>query len=209
MILILEDHPLVQQGIRSLMQVYKSGEEIVCSSSIGEAIDIMKTHTIHTAFVDICLGAENGLDLLAWVKEQKMKTSMFIITSSSRQSDFEKARALGADAYVLKDAFLDEIVYGLKVVEKGGRFYSAALIDKMDVSQKQSSPVSGLTKREKEVFSLLGSGKSNSQISKELYISEGTTKKHISSILSKLNLTNRVEAALLAVEAASGRRNAI
>ena len=191
------------------MQVYKSGEEIVCSSSIGEAIDIMKTHTIHMAFVDICLGAENGLDLLAWVKGQKMKTSMFIITSSSRQSDFEKARALDADAYVLKDAFLDEIVYGLKVVEKGGKFYSSALIDKMDNSKKQRSLLSDLTKREKEVFSLLGSGKSNSQISKELYISEGTTKKHISSILSKLNLTNRVEAALLAVESASGRRNAI
>ncbi|WZL79065.1 response regulator [Eubacteriales bacterium mix99] len=121
------------------MQAYKSEEEIVCASSIENAMEILKAHTVHTAFVDIYLGAENGLDLLAWVKKQKMKTNVFIITSSSRQSDFAKARALGADAYVLKDAFLDEIICGLKVVEKGGRFYSTALIDKMGSGQKQNS----------------------------------------------------------------------
>jgi len=189
------------------MQAYKSEEEIVCASSIQNAMEILKAHIVHTAFVDIYLGAENGLDLLAWVKKKKIKTNIFIITSSSRQSDFAKARALGADAYVLKDAFLDEIICGLKVVEKGGRFYSTALIDKMSSSQKQDSRIAGLTKREKEVFSLLGSGKSNSQISKELFISEGTTKKHISNILSKLNLTNRVEAALLAAKSTSEQRN--
>lgn len=198
MILVLDDHPLVQQGIRTLLKAYNADEEIVCAGTLSESLSLMENNDIHMAFVDINLGRENGLDLLAWAKENELPTKMFIITSSSRQSDFYRARKLGADAYVLKDAFIDEIMYGLKVVERGGKFYSAALIDQMSESLDEKETFTALTRRETEVFLLLGEGDTNAEISKKLYISEGTTKKHISSILSKLHLQNRVEAALLA-----------
>jgi len=204
MILVLDDHPLVQQGIRTLLKAYNADEEIVCAGTLSESLSLMENNDIHMAFVDINLGRENGLDLLAWAKENELPTKMFIITSSSRQSDFYRARKLGADAYVLKDAFIDEIMYGLKVVERGGKFYSAALIDQMSESLDEKESFTALTRRETEVFLLLGEGDTNAEISKKLYISEGTTKKHISSILSKLHLQNRVEAALLASRHGSG-----
>ena len=204
MILVLDDHPLVQQGIRTLLKAYNADEEIVCAGTLSESLSLMENNDIHMAFVDINLGRENGLDLLAWAKENELPTKMFIITSSSRQSDFYRARKLGADAYVLKDAFIDEIMYGLKVVERGGKFYSAALIDQMSESLDEKETFTALTRRETEVFLLLGEGDTNAEISKKLYISEGTTKKHISSILSKLHLQNRVEAALLASRHGSG-----
>jgi len=204
MILVLDDHPLVQQGIRTLLKAYNADEEIVCAGTLSESLSLMENNDIHMAFVDINLGRENGLDLLAWAKENELPTKMFIITSSSRQSDFYRARKLGADAYVLKDAFIDEIMYGLKVVERGGKFYSAALIDQMSESLDEKESFTALTRRETEVFLLLGEGDTNAEISKKLYISEGTTKKHISSILGKLHLQNRVEAALLASRHGSG-----
>lgn len=198
MILILDDHPLVQQGVKSIIQMHGQEEEIVCASSLKESMKLMESQDVTMAFVDLYLGKESGLDLLAWVKEQRMMTKMFVITSSSKKSDFDQARRLDVDAYVLKDAFLEEIVYGLKTVERGKKFYSSALMVQQDGEMERDHRFSALTQREKDVLLLLAEGYSNSQISESLYISEGTTKKHISSILSKLEVQNRVEAALIA-----------
>ena len=201
MILVLDDHPLVQQGICSLIQKHKPSEEIVCASTVKESIVTLEQNQVEMVFVDVNLGKENGLSLLAWVKENDVPAKVFVITSSSRQSDFRRAQELGVDAYVLKDAFLDDIVYGLQVVERGDKFYSATLVEQMSKDLQKRAAFATLTKREMEVFLLLAQGDSNAQISETLFISEGTTKKHISSILAKLNLQSRVEAALLASQA--------
>ena len=153
---------------------------------------------VEMAFIDINLGGENGFDFMIWLKEHKRETKTFFITSSSRESDLELAKQLGVDAYVLKDAFIDEIVYGLKVVERGGKFYSSALIERMNREMEQENQLRDLTEREIDVLVLLSQGYSNAKIGQKLFISEGTTKKHISSILGKLGLENRVQAVLFA-----------
>lgn len=198
LMMVLEDHPLVQQGICSLIQMQRKDAEMICTNTIRESMEVLEKNNVDMAFVDICLGRENGLTLLEWVRERKLTTKILVLTSSSRQSDFCRARELGADAYVLKDAFLEEIVCGLHVVERGGKFYSTALVEQMGRGLEQQDSVTALTRREKEIFLLLAEGASNAQISRALYISEGTTKKHITSIFSKLHLQSRVEAALLA-----------
>ncbi len=198
MMLILDDHPLARQGIYSIIQMYKSGAEVLHASTIRESQRIVEESDIQMVFVDLNLGKENGFDFLVWLKEQKKSVKTFIITSSSRQSDFVYAQKLGVDAYVLKDAFLEEIMCGLRVAEQGGRFYSAALVEQLNQVNEDKNVFDALTDREMDIFVLLGQGYSNAKISETLYISEGTTKKHISNILSKLNLRNRVEAVLLA-----------
>lgn len=198
MILILDDHPLVQQGVKSIIEMHDQEQEIVCASNLNESKKLMSSSDVTMAFLDLNLGKENGLDLLEWVREQKLMTKIFVITSSSKRSDFDQARRLNVDAYVLKDAFLEEIVYGLKSVERGMKFYSSALIAQIDGDAEQNDRFSALTQREKDVLLLLAEGYSNSQIAEALFISEGTTKKHISSILSKLEVQSRVEAALVA-----------
>lgn len=198
MILILDDHPLARQGLSSIIQMYKRDEEILQAGTVRESISLMEKNQVGLAFIDINLGKENGLSLLTWIREKKYDCKIFIITSSSRQSDFALAQEMAVDAYVLKEAFIDEITYGLQTVERGAKFYSAALVDRMGKYSEDEKALSALTERELDVFLLLGQGYDNDKISKDLYISLGTAKKHISSILAKLQLNNRVEAVLFA-----------
>ncbi|MEL7622798.1 MAG: response regulator transcription factor [Clostridiales bacterium] len=198
MILILDDHPLARQGLSSIIQMYKRDEEILQAGTVRESISLMEKNQVGLAFIDINLGKENGLSLLTWIREKKYDCKIFIITSSSRQSDFTLAQEMAVDAYVLKEAFIDEITYGLQTVERGAKFYSAALVDRMGKYSEDEKALSALTERELDVFLLLGQGYDNDKISKDLYISLGTAKKHISSILAKLQLNNRVEAVLFA-----------
>ena len=198
MILILDDHPLSRQGLCSVISMLKPDEEVMHASKVRESIALMQGNSIDLVMVDLNLGKENGFDFVVWVKENQASVKIAIITSSSRQSDFIYAQELGVDAYVLKDAFIDDLMYGLKVVERGGKFYSTSLIDRMNQNIEEKNILSVLTVREMDVLSLLGEGYSNSKIAQTLFISEGTVKKHISNILSKLQLNSRMEAMLLA-----------
>lgn len=198
MMLVLDDHPIARQGLESVIRMCRPDEEIIQAGTVKEAVQIADSEPITMAFVDINLGKESGFDFLRWVRDNQKDIKVFFITSSSRESDFFYARNLGVDAYVLKDAFIDEIMYGIKVVERGGRFYSAVLVDQIDHFTEEERVFQGLTNRELEVLELLSQGYSNVKISQSLFISEATVKKHITSILGKLGVKNRVEAVLFA-----------
>jgi two-component system nitrate/nitrite response regulator NarL len=198
MILILDDHPLVRQGISSLIQSFKTDENITEAGTVKESISIMKRNPVDLAFIDINLGSESGFSLVKWIKEQKLGTKIFIITSSSRQCDFSYAQELAVDAYVFKDAFIDEIAYGIKTIERGGKFFSSAIMENLNKKSEDERYLETLTNRELDVLSLISQGYSNERISKALYISESTVKKHITNILSKLNLQSRADAIVFA-----------
>lgn len=198
MILILDDHPVARQGLCAVIQMNKPGEEVFQAGTVGEAVRIAEKTEVSMAFIDINLGKENGFDFFSWLKGNQEEAKTFFITSSSREEDFMLAKNMGVDAYVLKDAFIDDIIYGLKVVERGGKFYSSTMIERMNRETEEERHLKELTEREVGVLTLISRGYSNAKISEELYISEGTTKKHVSSILSKLGLENRMQAMLFA-----------
>lgn len=198
MILILDDHPLSRQGISSLIKSYRENEDIYEAGTIKESMSFMRKEAVDLAFVDINLGSESGFSLIKWIKKENLDTKIFIITSSSRQCDFNYAQDLDVDAYVLKDAFIDEITYGLKAIERGQRFYSSAIMEKLNKKSNDEKAINSLTVRELDILSLIGQGANNEAISKNLYISQGTVKKHVTNILSKLNMVSRVEAVIFA-----------
>lgn len=196
MILILDDHPLVRQGLESIICINYKDEQVIQAGTVREAIEEIEGNTITKVFVDLNLVQESGFSLIEWIRKNNLSMKIFLITSSSSTEDFIYAKELKVDAYILKDAFIDDIVYGIKVVERGGKFYSASILEQMEQLSDKEKQLQELTSREKEVLQLLGKGYSNLRISQELYISEGTTKKHISSILSKLGVKNRVQATI-------------
>lgn len=200
MILVLDDHPIVRQGLVSIIKMYKDEEEILEAGTVKEAVTVIKEYDkeINTAFIDINLRNESGFEFVEWINKNKFSIKKFMITSSSKREDFMMAKALGADAYLLKDAFIDDIVYGLKVVDRGGKFYSTDLIENIGNITDEEKIINSLTKRETEVLFYLHKGYTNAKISETLHISEGTIKKHISNLLSKLALENRVNAVLFA-----------
>lgn len=198
MILVLDDHPLSRQGLESVIRMYRPEEKVVQAGNVKEAVACVEKSQVDMAFVDLKLKRESGFSFVQWLREQGKPVKVMLIASDLRNRDFEQARELGVEGCVQKDAFLDEILYGLKVVERGGKFYSSGLIESMEEEEQEKKKLSGLTGRELEVLKLLSRGYSNAKIGQKLFISEGTVKKHITSILGKLCLENRVEAVLFA-----------
>lgn len=193
MVLVLDDHPISRQGLESIIKIHKPDMETVQAGTVQEAIDLTEHEQIDMAFIDIHLHNESGFDFLEWMQKKDMGIKTFIITSSSSENDFLKAKNLGIDAYLLKDAFIDDIVYSLKVVGRGGKFYSADLVENVGNVSEEDKKIETLTKRELDVVLLLREGYSNAKIGEILYISEGTIKKHLSNIFGKLDLCSRTE----------------
>jgi len=193
MVLVLDDHPIARQGLESVIKLHRSDEETVQAGTVKEAIDLTKEKSIDSVFVDLNLHNESGFDFLEWIQSQNKNIKTFVITSSSSESDFVKAKNMGIDAYILKDAFIDDIMYSLRVVDRGGKFYSSDLMANVGNTSEDDKRIDTLTRRELEVALLLREGYSNAKIANNLSISEGTVKKHISNIFSKLEIYNRTE----------------
>ena len=198
MILVLDDYPLSRQGLESVIRMYRPEEQVLQAGNVKEAVACVEKSQVDMAFVDLKLKRESGFSFVRWLREQGKPVKVMLIASDLKNHDFEQARELGIEGCVQKDAFLDESLYGLKVVERGGRFYSSGLIESMEEEEQEKKKLGGLTGRELEVLKLLSRGYSNAKIGQKLFISEGTVKKHITSILGKLCLENRVEAVLFA-----------
>ena len=193
MVLVLDDHPIARQGLESVIKLHRPDEETVQAGTVKEAIELTKEKSIDSVFVDLNLHNESGFDFLEWIQSQNKNIKTFVITSSSSESDFVKAKNMGIDAYILKDAFIDDIMYSLRVVDRGGKFYSSDLMANVGNTSEDDKRIDTLTRRELEVALLLREGYSNAKIANNVSISEGTVKKHISNIFSKLEIYNRTE----------------
>lgn len=197
MILLLDDHPLARQGLESIIKLYKPAEEIIQVGCIKEALEILLSQNITLAFVDIYLNQENGLDFVEMARKTKPDLKFIIISSSSRQSDFLRAKMLGVNAFILKEAFIDEIVFGLSRVDENQKYYSPGLLESIGLDGDEKL-LETLTDREMQIMLFLSDGRTNGDISDQLMISEGTVKKHVSNIMGKLDCQTRVNAVLFA-----------
>lgn len=196
-ILVVDDHPLVRKGIIEILSVFKEWEIISEAYSIESSLRILREKNIDIVLVDLYLGKENGFDLIEKARKTYQNIKYVILTSSMNYFDFKKSQQLMVDGYILKDAYIEDIIYALKVVSRGDKYCSPQLLG-LSLNGFEPKEFMELTDREKEVLAQLSKGMSNAQISKALFITEGTTKKHISNILGKLSLNNRIEAVLLA-----------
>lgn len=196
-ILIVDDHPLVRKGISSTLSFEEDIEEILEAANIEEAMVILKTNKPDLAIVDLNLGKEDGLEIVRRSRLKAIKTKFVILTSSIRKEDYTRSEEVGVDGYILKEAFAEDILYAIHVVLRGKKFIDPEVIRYQVASNMKDGSLSELTPRESDVLVELGKGLSNYEIAKELFISEHTVKKHVSNILSKLELSHRTQAALL------------
>lgn len=192
-ILILDDHPLVRQGMISILKINSVSNVMFQAGTIASALDITAKEAVDVALVDLSLGRENGFDFITRARAIKPEIKYVVITASTNDDDWNYARQLDVDGYIVKDAFVEEIIHALNMIRQGKKYYSNSMLSK---KMDETIRVQNLTRREREVLQLLKEGRTNAQISEELCISETTTKKHVSNILSKLNLKHRVDAIL-------------
>jgi DNA-binding NarL/FixJ family response regulator len=205
-ILIVDDHPLVCIAIRNILISEQDIDNVNSANDIESALEMMSMNNYHLAIVDIRLKNESGINFIRMAKDKFPNCKYIILSSSSAAEDFDAAMQLNIDGYILKDAFSEDIVYAVKSVLRGRKYFDPIFLDTTNSFQPeqpaQAKPQSdnsietSLSPREKEILKCLGEGMSNKNIADKLYISENTVKKHVSSILAKLGLSDRIQAAL-------------
>ncbi|MDA3733152.1 response regulator transcription factor [Niameybacter massiliensis] len=198
-LLVVDDHDIVRKGLIVMLKEEKEFEYIQEASNAEEARKVLAIDTPDIALVDVNLNGQNGLDLIAEVSQKNLPTKFIVFTSSSRKGDYIRAKELNVDGYILKDSNVEDIIYAIKAVGRGRRFYDAEVTQDRQPTER-SMLLESLTDREKEIFIEIGRGLSNAQIAEKLYITENTVKKHISSLLSKLGVSRRTEVALYATK---------
>lgn len=189
-LVIVDDHPLARQGLISMLSGEENIQEVKEASNIEGAMKIISNEDMELAVIDLKLGHEDGLEIVARGKKMNLKTKFVVLTSFIPQEDFERAEEIGVDGYILKDAFTEDILYAIRVVSRGKKYYDPEIVRNKD-EWRENNLFNSLTTREKDVLKEIGKGLSNEEISKDLYISEHTVKKHVSNILAKLNLKHR------------------
>lgn len=195
-VVIVDDHPLVREGISSILSLDSDIEVSGEASNIAEAVKVINSSKPELVLIDIKLGKENGLDIIN--KINLVDCKLAVITSSLDINDFQKAEQFGVDGYIIKDAFPEEILNAVKIINRGRKYYDPMVVSFLN-KRHQYNTEEKLTNREKEVLISIGKGMKNKEIAQQLFISEYTVKKHVSQILAKLNLKDRTQAALYAV----------
>ncbi|MDY3368223.1 response regulator transcription factor [Zhenhengia yiwuensis] len=198
-LLIVDDHEIVRKGIVALLEEEEEITEIQEASDLEEALKLVTIHEPDLTLIDVNLGGKNGLDLIEMCRERQIDTKFIVLTSSSRKGDFIRAKELDVAGYILKDSNVEDIIYAIKAINRGRKFYDTQITIEEPESER-SKILGSLTEREQEIFIEIGRGLTNTQIAEKLYITENTVKKHISSLLSKLGVKRRTEVALYATK---------
>jgi len=199
-LLIADDHPVVREGLRGLLS-FKPGFEVVGEAEDGvEAILQTDLHRPDVILMDLEMPRKNGLEAIKEIKAAHPKAKILILTSFTEDRKIFAALDAGALGCLLKDSSPQELIRAIRDVHRGELALHPAIARKMLHGQeKPPETESPLTDRELEVLKLVAQGLDNPDIAAELVISQPTVRSHITNILTKLNLSNRTQAALYAL----------
>lgn len=206
-VVVVDDHPIVRQGLRSYLST-REGIEVVGDAGDGEsAVAMVGELAPDVVLMDLVMPGMGGLAAIGAVVALGTGTRILVLTSFSSEDQVIPAIQAGAAGYLLKDASPEEVEAAVRAVHAGeGRLdpslaavVMAAAAGRGEADATADADLARLTPRETEVLRLLGEGLSNRALAERLFVAEKTVKTHVSSILAKLGLTDRTQAALFAV----------
>ena len=200
-LIIIDDHPLIRKGLTSLFSLDGFIEVLGEATNSRDAFNLLSKTSPDLAIVDLRLGEESGLEFIKAAIKKGIICKFVVLTSSLEEADFQLAKEIGVDGYLLKEALPEELVHALLMISKGRKYYDPGVLDletKSNSALEEDEYIEQLTPKEKEILIELGRGHSNKEISKALYITEFTVKKHVSQVFAKLGLADRTQAALYA-----------
>ena len=201
-LLIVDDHKVVRQGLRFLLQ-HESDIEIVGEAADGEqAVASVRRHTPSVVLLDLLMPKMGGLAALRAIREASPHTQVIILTSHEGDDELFEAIKAGATSYVLKTSGVDVVAEAVRSAARGESLLDPRVAAKVlhEMRRGHGREVDALSKREVDVLSGLARGRSNKEIAKDLSIGEETVKTHVSNILSKLHLADRTQAAIYGLQ---------
>jgi two-component system nitrate/nitrite response regulator NarL len=206
-VLLVDDHTLFRKGLAELLE---RNEQISVAGVAGSAVDARKLLADlkpDVMVTDLHMQPEDGLSLLRQLQQDGNTIPTLVLTVSNAEDDLANALRAGARGYLLKDMEPDDVADAIVRAARGETVVAPSMTMKLvgllqnnQPATQPSSLLDLLTQREREILSHLALGESNKVIARQLDISHDTVKLHVRHILSKLNLTSRVEAAIFAVE---------
>jgi DNA-binding NarL/FixJ family response regulator len=205
-VLLVDDHEIYRAGLRGLLE--EAGIDIVGEAANGEtALELVEQKHPSVVIMDLNMPGMGGIEAARQIATVAPLTRVIMLTVSSAAPDITDAVIAGACGYLLKSATTQEIVSGITAAARGDALLSPSVAAKL-LERVREAPArpnvpdpasASLTDRELEVLRLLSSGMDNAEIGRTLFISPSTVKNHISSILLKLQIENRIQAAVYAV----------
>jgi NarL family two-component system response regulator LiaR len=205
-VLIVDDHDLFRSGLRNLLE--DEGVQVVGEASAGqEALNIVREVAPDVVVMDLNMPGMGGVEATRHISTIAPLTRVVMLTISDQDNDVIDAILAGACGYLLKDSSILELIAGIKAASMGESLISPTIGSKVLQRVRASSTQpeiestirAELSEREIEVLKLIANGKDNAMIAGELHISPKTVKNHISNILMKLQIDNRIQAAVYAV----------
>jgi two-component system, NarL family, response regulator LiaR len=203
-VLIVDDHQVVRQGLRFLLE-QEDGIQVLGEAADGpSAIQAVRTLAPSVVLLDLFLPGQDGIGVLTQIKQDRPATEVLMLTSSQDDQHLLAAIRAGALAYLPKTAGVDRVVTAVRAAARGESVLEPRIAARLVREVRQASfrrrPLDQLSPRELEVLAALARGRANRQIAKALQISEETVKAHVSSILAKLQLADRTQAAIFGLQ---------
>jgi DNA-binding NarL/FixJ family response regulator len=195
-ILVVEDHHVVRQGLVALVRTVPDMAVVAEASDGRQAVELFRQHKPDVTIMDLRLPQMSGVDAIKTIRQEFPAARIIVLTTFDGDEDIYRALQAGARGYLLKDMFGEELMDAIRTVHAGKTRIPPAVAQRL--AERMGGP--SLTARELEVLNLIAAGKSNKEIGKELTISEATVKTHINSILSKLAVNDRTQAATTALQ---------
>lgn len=202
-ILIVDDHSLVREGIKQLLELDGEIKVIGEAGNGEEGIELIKNTNPDVVLLDINMPIMNGLQMLQKLKEENIEVKVLILTIHNEIEYLAKAVEIGINGYVLKDSDSDVLKKAIFTIYEGETYIQpnlAPLLSEKLSSQEDNQNINDLTKREVEVLKLLAEGLFNKEIAYKLSISEKTVKNHVSNIFRKIEVFDRTQAAVYAIK---------
>jgi DNA-binding NarL/FixJ family response regulator len=205
-VLVVDDHPVVRRGLRTMLD----GEPWVCevleAATVAEAVRTVVTRQIHVVAMDVSLPDGDGVEAVGRILAARPEAKVLMLTMADDEEIVARALRAGASGYLVKETDPDTIVEALHTVAVGGvvlgpRIGPSVLSALRRAPAALPAPFDRLTARERDILARLASGESNARIARQLGVSEKTVRNQLSSVFAKLEVADRVQAALLARDA--------
>jgi DNA-binding NarL/FixJ family response regulator len=205
-VLLVDDHDLFRAGLRTLLE--ERGVDVVGEADSGmEALRLIRELAPEVVVMDLNMPGISGVEATRQIAMIAPLIRVLVLTISDQDEDVMDAIVAGACGYLLKDSSIDELLAGIHAAATGGSLVSPSIASKVlqrvratSASAREAETIrSELSEREIQVLKLIANGKDNAQIAADLHISPKTVKNHISNILMKLQIDNRIQAAVYAV----------
>jgi len=204
-VLIADDHSMVRQGIKRILELEGDIIVIAQASNGDEAVKLAREYRPDVVLMDINMPGTTGLQAIKELKQDKNAYKVIVLTIHQDREYLFKTLQMGAEGYVLKDAEPAVLVEAIRNVNGGESYIQPNMtrelvreFNRVTLHEKDKADENALTPREIEVLELIAEGMINKEIAKQLYISEKTVKNHVSNIFKKLNVSDRTQAAIYA-----------